>query len=189
MKSHCAGLAGPNHNVSKGHRRGTRGKRSERFGRGRGGQGSIELRIRPRKGDRDGRIARTGRLELDVKRSALPGSQSQWRRETGDREAGAQSLDRADGHGGRSAVRDRVRQRLAAADRDRPEVQATASQPDTADDAGRTSDQALASCQQRQAASNNQESDQTTKRSMTVHCDLGVPSPQTTAGFLATGTP
>jgi len=103
-------------------------------------------------------------------------------------------LNRADRNRRRRVVRKRVCHRLAAADRDRPEGQAAASDADRA--SAICSGEALAPGEQQQAASDNhddyddQKSGEVTMQPMTVQGDLCVPSPLTYGGgFRATGAP
>ena len=122
-------------------------------------------------------------MEPDGEGSGLSRGQRHWCCEASDLEAGAQSLNRADGNGRGGVVGNRVRQRLAAADHHRSEVQAAAPEPDHAGSV-RTSGEATASGEQPQAARNHEGCGQPTKQPITVQSDLCVPSSQTTAGIL-----
>ena len=119
-------------------------------------------------------------MEPDSEGSGLSRGQRHWCCEASDLEAGAQSLNRADGNGRGGVVGNRVRQRLAAADHHRSEVQAAAPEPDSAGTV-RTSGEAIASGEQPQAARNHEGCGQPTKQPITVQSDLCVPSSQTTA--------
>ena len=127
-------------------------------------------------------------MELDAEGSGLSRSQRHWCCEASDLEAGAQSLNRADGNGRRGVVGNRVRQRLAAADRHRSEVQAAAPERDSAGTV-RTSDEAVASGEQPQAARNHEGCRQPTKQPITVQSDLCAVSANHGGGFWATGAP
>lgn len=91
-------------------------------------------------------------------------------------------MNRVDGNGRGGVVGNRVRQRLAAADCHRSEVQAAAPEHDNAGTV-RTSGEAIASGEQPQAARNHEGYGQPTMQPITVQSDLCVPSSQTTAGI------